>query len=80
VNSIVAVHGLNGDAKATWTDKKTNAFWLKDFLPRDVPYTRVMTFGYDATAAFGDTTADIADHAKDLLISLVDEREEDDVG
>jgi hypothetical protein len=38
-----------------------------------------MTFGYNATAAFGDTTADIADHAKALLVNLVDEREEDDV-
>ncbi|PVH92190.1 hypothetical protein DM02DRAFT_576133 [Periconia macrospinosa] len=75
---IVAVHGLNGDAKATWTHKKTGACWLKDFLPHDVENTRVMTFGYDATAAFGDTTADIEDHARDLLISLVDEREEDD--
>jgi hypothetical protein len=73
------VHGLEGDATATWTNKETNAFWLKDFLPRDVPNTRVMTFGYNATAAFGDTTADIADHAKALLVSLVDEREGDDV-
>ena len=39
-----------------------------------------MTFGYNADAAFGNTTADIADHAKGLLSSLVDEREEEDVG
>jgi hypothetical protein len=65
------VHGLNGDPKNTWIDKKTNAFWLKDFLPLDLPNARVMTFGYNADAAFGNTTADIIDHVKSLLSSLV---------
>ena len=37
-----------------------------------------MTFGYNADAAFGNTTADIVDHAKDLLSSLIDKREEED--
>jgi len=39
-----------------------------------------MTFGYNADAAFGNTTAGIMDHAKALLSSLVDKREESDVG
>ena len=39
-----------------------------------------MSFGYNASAAFGNTTATIADHAKDLLGCLVDKREEEDVG
>ena len=64
----------------TWTDRKTKAFWLKDFLPQDLPNIRVMTYGYNASAAFGNTTADIIDHAKGLLSSLIDKREEDDVG
>ena len=38
-----------------------------------------MTFGYNADVAFGNTTADIIDHAKSLLSSLIDKREEDDV-
>lgn len=45
----------------------------------DVPGARVMTFGYNADAAFGNSTADILDHAKDLLSSLVDKREEAEV-
>lgn len=79
-SSIVAVHGLNGDSKNTWTSRQINAFWLKEFLPLDVPHARVMTLGYNAHAAFGNTTADIIDHAKSLLSSLVDKREEEDVG
>lgn len=79
LRSIVAVHGLNGYPIKTWTSPQTNAFWLKDFLPHDVPYIRVMTFGYNANAAFGNTTAEILDHAKSLLSGLVDKREEDDV-
>jgi hypothetical protein len=77
--SIIAVHGLQGDPITTWTNSKTKTFWLKDFLPLDVPGARVLTFGYNADAAFGKTTADFADHATDLLSCLIDEREEDSV-
>lgn len=82
-SSIVAVHRLNGDSKNTipgQAAKQINAFWLKDFLPLDVPQARVMTLGYSAHSAFGNNTADIIDHAKSLLSSLVDKREKDDVG
>lgn len=79
LHSIVAIHGLNGDPKDTWTDDKSNVFWLKDFLPHDVPNARVMTFGYDADATFGKTTAGISELAQILLSSLVDRREENDV-
>ena len=52
--------------------------WLKEYLPLDVPNVRVMSFGYNANVAFGNTTATIKDHAIDLLASLVDKREEED--
>lgn len=77
--SVVAVHGLNGDLVRTWTNSKIKAFWLRDYLPLDVSGARVLSFGYNADAAFGNTTADIIDHAKDLLSSLIDKREEADV-
>ncbi|KAI9765218.1 MAG: hypothetical protein M1840_007710 [Geoglossum simile] len=72
--SVVALHGLNGDLKETWTDPRSGALWLQDFLPLDIPTARVMTFGYNADAAFGNTMADIADYARDLLSSVVDKR------
>ena len=69
------MHGLSGDPIKTWTDPKTKAFWLQEFLPQDVPGARIMSFGYNANVAFGNTTADIIDHAKGLLSSLIDKRE-----
>jgi hypothetical protein len=77
--SIVAVHGLGGDLIETWTHPKSKAFWLKDFLPKQIPDARIMTFGYNANAAFGQSTAEVVDHAKSLLVSLVDKREDIEV-
>jgi hypothetical protein len=51
-HSIVIIHGLNGDATESWTYPDPKAFWPKDFLPCDIPEARVMTFGYNADAAF----------------------------
>ena len=38
-----------------------------------------MTYGYNADVVFGNTTADVWDHAKSLLGSLIDERESEEV-
>lgn len=72
---IVAVHGLNGDPTNTWKHSATDHFWLRDSLPLDVKGARVLNYGYNADVAFGNTTADVWDHAKSLLGSLIDERE-----
>jgi hypothetical protein len=42
-------------------------FWLKDFLLLNIVGVKVMTFDYNADAAFENTTVNINDHAKDLL-------------
>ena len=44
---IVLVHGLSGDCDATWRHKENGAFWPRDFLPLDIPNSRVLTFGYN---------------------------------
>jgi hypothetical protein len=49
-------------------------------LPHKVGDARILTFGYNAAAAFGHSTADVIDHAKSLLSSLIDKREEEGVG
>ena len=74
---IVAVHGLNGDAIRTWTEPKSKKLWLQDFLPADIDGARVMSFRYNASAAFGNTTAEISDYANDLLGSILTRRGEE---
>jgi hypothetical protein len=70
---------MGGHAIETWTHPKSNAFWLRDFLPLQIPDARIMTFGYNAAPAFGPSTSEVIDHAKSLLASLVDKREEPEV-
>jgi hypothetical protein len=74
--SLVAVYGLGGDAIDTWIHLKSNAFWLKDFLPQRIPDACVMTFGYNAAAAFRQSTAEVIDYAKSVLSGLIDKRDE----
>ena len=77
--SIIAVHGLNGDPTNTWKHPANNHFWLQHSLPLDVKGARVLNYGYNADVVFGNSTADVWDHAKDLLGSLIDERETEHV-
>ncbi|KAK0127802.1 hypothetical protein ONS96_007307 [Cadophora gregata f. sp. sojae] len=72
---IVAIHGLNGDKFRTWTEPTAEKLWLRDFLPDELPRARVMTFGYNAAAAFENSKAGIREHARQLLISLMEKRE-----
>jgi hypothetical protein len=77
--SIVAVHGLNGSARKTWTDKESGKFWLEDFLPHAIPSARIMTFGYDSSLAFSKSKAGIENFARDLLNRLKAARNSDEV-
>ncbi|KAK0612792.1 hypothetical protein B0T17DRAFT_583367 [Bombardia bombarda] len=67
---IVAIHGLNGTAKKTWTDPESGRFWLEDFLPGSLPNSRIMTFGYDSGLAFNRSKSGIDNFARDLLNRL----------
>ncbi|KAL9114802.1 MAG: hypothetical protein Q9187_007413, partial [Circinaria calcarea] len=80
LSSIVAVHGLNGDAFKTWTTKNTRKFWLgdADLLPANLKRARILTYSYDAavTSLFGKTSSDrILQHAHSLVAELVADRE-----
>ncbi|MCJ1309136.1 hypothetical protein MMC25_002791 [Agyrium rufum] len=80
---MIAVHGLNGDAFATWTTEKTQKFWLgdSDLLPAHLKRARILTFSYDAavTAFLGKTSSDrILQHAQTLVAELVADRELED--
>jgi hypothetical protein len=44
--------------------------WLRDFLPKDFPQSRIMTYGYNANVFTNTSTAKIADFRQALLLSL----------
>ncbi|KAH7129973.1 hypothetical protein B0J13DRAFT_627109 [Dactylonectria estremocensis] len=67
---IVAVHGLNGSARKTWTDSATGQCWLEDLLPHSIPRCRIMTFGYDSKLAFSKSRSGVETFARDLLNRL----------
>jgi hypothetical protein len=69
LTSIVAIHGLGGDAYGTWTHEN-GKLWLQDFLPFQIPEARILTYGYDSMVAFSKSSADVDDFARDLLQRL----------
>ena len=79
--SIVAVHGINGDARRTWTSVASNVCWLNhtDLLPKYIKNARVLVWGYNAnvTSSKGrSTSADrILQHAQTLVAQLQADRE-----
>lgn len=72
VADVVLLHGLTGDRERTWTSPRTHKLWARDFLPSDLPETRVLTFGYDAYLTRLGLIAKnhIREHAAVLLSSL----------
>ena len=71
--SIVAVHGLGGDAHNTWAED--GSIWLRDYLPHQINRARVMSYGYNSLVAFTKSIATIDEFATDLLNRLEDERQ-----
>lgn len=66
---IVALHGLHGDAYNTWTHQN-GKLWLRDFLPQQLPGSRVFTFGYPSEVAFTLATGQLGEFARSLLEEL----------
>ncbi len=65
---IIALHGLNGDAFGTWTNK-SKQLWLEEFLLPSLPGARIYTFGYDSRV-ISRSKAGIRDFAVTLLCEL----------
>ncbi|KIW00619.1 hypothetical protein, variant [Verruconis gallopava] len=53
------LHGIADDSDSAWTNKDTKVNWLRDLVPIDIPYARVLTYGYDASVSmfFGSNAA-----------------------
>jgi alpha-beta hydrolase superfamily lysophospholipase len=44
--------------------------WLRDALPQDVPYTRVITYGYDTSLCGSKSVQGIDDLARSMVKKL----------
>lgn len=71
---IIAIHGLNGHYKNTWTVEGADGVpinWLRDLLPKKLPNTRILSFSYNSRVQFSKSTSDILDFATQLLEQLL---------
>lgn len=66
---IVAIHGITGGAFTTFTTPK-GVFWLQEFLPSDLPGSRIFSFGYDAGVFFTKGEGTLNTFARALLENL----------
>ncbi|KAK3934026.1 hypothetical protein QBC46DRAFT_400786 [Diplogelasinospora grovesii] len=76
---IVAVHGLNGHYKDSFTAKSKTGkttMWLQDLLPDKLPGARIMTFKYDARAVASASPHGVRENAVKLIRALRDKRED----
>jgi pimeloyl-ACP methyl ester carboxylesterase len=68
---VVLVHGLNGDARATWQpDGQPGRFW-PSWLCEDIPDIGVWSVGYEASSfGWNGSTMPLADRAVNALVML----------
>src|SRR5208282_5496876 len=72
--SIIAIHGLGGNWRQTWTAKNGN-FWLEHFLPTQLPNARIMAYGYNADIVLSKAVTDIKNEAEMLLRYIENNRQ-----
>ena len=73
-NSIVAVTGLAGHAYGSWAHSPER-MWLRDYLPKDAPNTRILTYGYPSKLQASNSTTILQDHTNTFVHRLIDVRE-----
>jgi hypothetical protein len=71
---IIAIHGLNGHYRKTWTavsESGTECNWLQDLLPKQIPNARIMSYGYNSAVQFSKSTAGVGMFADELLEDIL---------
>ena len=68
--SVIAVHGLQGHAIATWTHPDSHMMWLQTQLSVAIPMSRIVSYGYDANIYKSGNTLHIQDNTADLLSEI----------
>ncbi len=77
--SIIAITGLDGHAYGSWRGKgNLGRMWLRDFLSKDLPCCRTMTYGYNSKlSSHGIDT--IMDYGRELIEELKKVRNTEEV-
>ncbi|ELR02697.1 hypothetical protein VC83_08432 [Pseudogymnoascus destructans] len=70
---IIAVTGLGDHAFGSWSHSDER-MWLRDYLPKDAPNARILTYGYKS-ALQGDSISLLEDHTNKFVHKLVDMRD-----
>lgn len=80
--SIVAVVGLGTHAFGTFRSSTpgSHEMWLRDFLPKDIPNTRILLYGYPSTVSGGQSMEKVEDIASTFLNRLTLLRRNTSVG
>ena len=72
---MIAITGLGGHAFGSWRSRisterpNDRPMWLRDFLPREFPNARIMTYGYDSSLK-EPNNANITDYRRSFVQSL----------
>ncbi len=70
VSSVVAVHGLGGDAVSSWRTS-TKYSWLRDWLAKQACDACILSYGYDSALTWNGSESSVCDTALDLLQKLL---------
>lgn len=67
ISSIIAITGLDGHAYGSWRGRgNLGRMWLRDFLSKDLPRCRAMTYGYNSKlSSYGINT--VSDYSREFL-------------
>lgn len=65
--SVIAITGLDGHAYGSWKGKgNLNRMWLRDFLSKDLPNCRTLTYGYNSKLSTRGVDT-IMDYGRELM-------------
>lgn len=76
--SIIAITGLDGHAYGSWRGKNRGRMWLRDFLSKDLPCCRMMTYGYNSKLLMHGVDT-IMDYSRGLIEELKKVRNTEEV-
>ena len=70
IYSVIAISGLGGHAFGSFKQRNGSYMWLRDFLPREFPTARILTYGYSSKLSASESFQDLEAIAAALRTSI----------